>query len=85
MAGCPLEGAAAPRAAPDDEAEPAGWLNATKAATSAAAMTTPAPNHGSARDRPEGALGTDRLVRRLPLMDVLSANSSTGGVPASKR
>src|SRR2546428_11384175 len=40
-------------------------------------MTAPAPSHGRARDRPLDLLGTRRLDRRLPLIQVLSANSST--------
>jgi hypothetical protein len=40
-------------------------------------MTAPAPSHGKARDRGVDLLGTGRLDRRLPFIEVLSANSST--------
>jgi hypothetical protein len=40
-------------------------------------MTAPAPSQGRARDRAVELLGTVRLDRRLPFIELLSANSST--------
>jgi hypothetical protein len=74
-----LEGAVAPRATPDCELDDPRRLDRTKATTRiTTAITAPAPSHGKARDRGVDDLGTGRLDRRLPFIEVLSANSSTG-------